>query len=557
MAHRQATALAAQELSSKTGEGQIALPTTAFFPMVVGAVMNRRRFIKSSLSLAALGAAPLGCQDGAPAVHTANRWGAIPAGFEAALLPEDKRPERVLEMFCLGGVSPWESFYTVPEYGKPNKMYWAFHEHTGGLGAKEWYSECGPGAPAYEPFATDSLGTMVNLGPFIHPLRARPDILARMRVWVMVHDIEPHEVAIPLAITGMRLGNPRQAALGSHVMRHWQDRGPADRTAPYTYALYQSTYNLTNNATGASTTGLHPATARPMQVQLGPGTRLARQLPRPATTGYKNSLDSLVNWYSDRFADRLKVAEQLVRSPGFSDFRFSRRSMAQHQVLTALLPPEVLKPATTDLCIFKEPEPLPNPLLDEVTTSIDLARHLLTADQYAAKYVQVLEGGIVTDPNGQGYDAHGAHVAQQGPNLAHALNALMATINRPGESDPKKLNLDKDFVLLNTEFGRAPQPEFTPRNPHGYGSDHWPWGYVVAGFGSFCDQDRRGVVGAIGDDALARQGTTPAEHRAAMLLSMGIWPFTEESFAVGDVRGATSELDAAMILRDRVLGYSA
>ena len=77
------------------------------------------------------------------------------------------------------------------------------------------------------------------------------------------------------------------------------------------------------------------------------------------------------------------------------------------------------------------------------------------------------------------------------------------------------------------------------------------------GFGSFCDAERKGIVGSIGDDALAREATTPAEHRAAMLLAMGIWPFTEESFAVGDVRGATSELDAAMILRSRVLGYNA
>ena len=36
---------------------------------------------------------------------------------------------------------------------------------------------------------------------------------------------------------------------------------------------------------------------------------------------------------------------------------------------------------------------------------------------------------------------------------------------------------------------------------------------------------------------------------------MGCWPFTEESYNVGDMQDAQSELEAAMYLRRTVLGY--
>ena len=147
------------------------------------------------------------------------------------------------------------------------------------------------------------------------------------------------------------------------------------------------------------------------------------------------------------------------------------------------------------------------------------------------------------------------HVYGQGPNLMHLSRRLAAIINEPGEDDPAKLDLDRHFVLLNTEFGRAPMPEITPANPGGRGTNHWPWGYVVVGFGGFVDEDRAGVVGAIGENGRAISSVTPTEHRAAMLLAMGVWPFSSESFAVGDVRGAGSELEAAMKLRTEILGH--
>jgi hypothetical protein len=470
----------------------------------------------------------------------------------------------MLEIFLLGGMSPWETFYTVPENGDPDKggayagqQWWSFQTSQGWMSIPEWYDQCvGGNKPLYEPFATDAAGKTVNLGPLVHALRDRPDMLARMRVWVMAHTVEPHEVAIPFAVAGLGLGNLRMAGLGSHLQRHFSDKAPASRVAPYSYTINLSTINLSHDGTGASSIGLHPASAQPIGLQLGQDPRMPHLLRRPSTAGYREHLDALVGYYTKRFQARLTGNNgENLRAPGFRDFTVARDSMTNHAILSQLLSEELFQSKTADLC----PE---HPLylgtttgLDETTTAIQMARHLLTAGENAPKYVQVLDGGLVTDPAGQGYDSHGAHVLQQGINVTHMCQALSDIVNKPGETDSSKLDLDQHFVLLNTEFGRGPIPEVTPANPYGLGTNHWPWGYVVVGFGGFVDEERSGVVGAIGEDSHATSFFTPTEHRAAMLLAMGVWPFSEESFAVSEVRGATSELEAALALKAKVLGY--
>ena len=174
-----------------------------------------------------------------------------------------------------------------------------------------------------------------------------------------------------------------------------------------------------------------------------------------------------------------------------------------------------------------------------------------------AKYVNVLEGGLYPDPTGLGYDTHRNHVLWSARNVVHMAKRLTEIINEPGEADPQKLDLDRHTVLINTEFGRTPTREFTKVNPDGSGTDHWPWGYVVIAFGGPFDEERRGIVGSIGEDARAIESISPTEHRAAMLQMMGAWPFAQESFAVSEVRGGdlASELESALWLREHVLGY--
>ena len=60
------------------------------------------------------------------------------------------------------------------------------------------------------------------------------------------------------------------------------------------------------------------------------------------------------------------------------------------------------------------------------------------------------------------------------------------------------------------------------------------------GFGGPLDQERSGIVGAIGEDSYGINA-----------------PFTNETFAVSDVVRVQSELDGAAWLKEVVLGYKA
>ncbi|MBJ95538.1 MAG: hypothetical protein CMP23_13835 [Rickettsiales bacterium] len=491
-------------------------------------------------------------------------WGVPPKGSEHTLLPSEARPEAMLEVFLLGGMSPWETFYTVPEFCDPSiggdysgQQWWMFQD--GGRSVESWFGQCDGGSRAlYEPFAADSAGVTVNLGPFIYPLRDRPDILSRLRVWVLRHNVEPHAVAIPFAVAGQGVSNPRMAGLGTHLQRFFGEQD-SERSAPSAYTIYMSSFDRSNNGAAASALGLHPAAAQPIALQLGPNPRLPARLPRPGVADYKSELDALVDHYTRQLRARLDHAiAGGLRSPAYNDFEAIRRAMGSHQVLADLLPSSLFDLPDVTLCSSHPGYPQSAEIFtvtDETTAALEMARHLITAGSAAPRYVQVMEGGVFTDPTGQGYDTHAEHVYGQGPNLMHMCRSLAAIINEPGEDDPNKLDLDRHFVLLNTEFGRAPIPEVTPANPGGRGTNHWPWGYVVVGFGGFADEERSGVVGSIGEDALANLSFTPTEHRAAMLLAMGVWPFSQESFAVGDVTDVGSELDAAIKLREQLLGY--
>ena len=133
-------------------------------------------------------------------------------------------------------------------------------------------------------------------------------------------------------------------------------------------------------------------------------------------------------------------------------------------------------------------------------------------------------------------------------NFDNLLNALSGIINAPGETDPKKLNLDDTLIILNTEFGR------TPGRQGSTGRNHHPYGYVTAFIGGPITGAERGVSGAIGRDGFATKFANPAENRIAALLAMGIWPFAEEGFNVSDATGATTELEAAQQAMAKFLG---
>lgn len=524
-------------------------------------VISRRRFLQVSGS-AALGLSLGRCgesEEAPPLLYpTADGlWGAPDPGQQLGMLPLHRQPQRVLEVFLLGGLCPWDTFYVVPEFGDPARggpfaghQWWTF-QGDGDLSPQSMFARCGGGSrPLLQPFGLDSEGVQVQLGPWVYPLRDRPDILARMRIWVLHHTLEPHEGAIPLGMTGHGRGVARMAGLGAHVQRYHQDRWTQGARAPFAYTIFQSSMDIDSNGDAATAIGLHRASARPMAIRLGPEAPLYEQLLRRAAGGKQGPLDALIGHYTQRLRGRLIAPGRTTeaRSSAVSDYAFAREVMQNHGQLASMFTPDALAVGEAAMCERASQA-------DETQASLRLAVSLLTHPQQPARYVNVVEGGLYTDEAGQGYDTHQHHILQGSPNVVYALRRMAEQINEPGEGDPSKLDLDRDMVLINTEFGRTPVREITEDRPDGTGLDHWPFAYVVVGFGGPIDADRAGVVGAIGENSQPISWHSPTEHRAAMLLSMGIWPFSPEAFAVGDVRDAKDEIEAAARLKEGILGY--
>ena len=482
-------------------------------------------------------------------------WGQPAAHQQEAMLPSNRVPEGVLEWMLLGGLNPWDTFYVVPEFGNPNGgsayagQQWWTYQNDGFTTVPDMFSKCGGGPRTlFEPWLLDTAGVRLNLGPFVWPLRDRPDILKRTRVLVMRHAVEPHEAAIPLALTGHPSGTRHMASLGAHIARYWRTKEPAGRTAPWSYVLYQGRTSVDENLDAALAVGLHDAGTRPLAVRLGGGLDLTEQLERQALGSHANTYDALQAHYLKRLRARLRHRSGVVgRANVLDDYEAAHYGVRAAPELTSLLSKANLTALNASICGESERADLPG-------ACMRLAVQMLRREVQPARHVSVMDAGL--DPySGLGYDTHDNHV-ERSSNVVHFFKTLADNINEPGEDDPNKLDLDRHLVSINTEFGRAPTPERSLQFPTGTGLDHWPFGYVTLLIGGPVDEERNQVVGAISEASLATDYITPAEHRAALLLASGIWPFEAESFRVGDIRDVTTDLEAALWLRERVLGYS-
>ncbi len=486
-------------------------------------------------------------------------FGDPPAGSEAALLPPGRRVRRVLEIFLYGGLSPWESLYLVRAYGKPDdpvhprSQYYAFDDATVD-GNRAAASRCGLAATADigQPFATDELGAQVELGPFARRLWDRPDITARLRLIVQRHRLEPHEAAVPLALTGRPVGQPAAAGLGTHVQRYFQDHPVGDRASPWSYVFATGGVSA-DNVSAAAATGAHPATARPLLIKIDNAEAFVRQLDRTTVRSAAGAgadpvaaHDALVGRYVDDYGRRLRWPDQgPVRARRYDDLAIATATVARHDALAGVLTPELFADRAGVACGRSRAVDVPG-------MSLEAARHLLTHPTEPARYVCVSDIGLYEASGGGGYDTHEDNADVQSRNLDNVLRSLLAIVNGPGEHDPGKLSLDDTLIILNTEFGRTPLPQ-----EDGTGRNHHPYGYTTALLGGTITAVERGVLGAIGPDGNAiASAASPAENRIAALLALGIWPFSPEAFAVSDVPGATTEVEAAQLVTRRLLGVT-
>lgn len=511
--------------------------------------MRRRDFLR--LSGASVGLAS-GLLSYIPEVHGAP-FGDFPAASASKMLPAGVRAKRVLEIFLYGGLSPWETLYFVPEYGQPgdpqfpNQQFYTF----GGSGADSVsaaLSSCGLSAePDGVPFADDANGKTVNLGPFAATLRARTDMTDRMRLLVTRHDLEPHEAAIPLALSGKRVGLPSLAGLGAHVQRYFLDHDTGSRKSPFSYVF--STGGLPgDNVLAAAATGFHPGTARPLLIKVDSAQELYNLLARNAVGNAtdRGNYDAAIAAWVSRYQEQLRYGPtgEILRSKRFSDLAQSSVAVANADAVSQVLDPSLFATVSGSAC--GDGSSINVPFM-----SLKIAAHLLTHPTEPASYVCVSDTGLIEASGGGGYDTHTENSHDTARNLKNVLDALVAIVNAPAENDPAKISLDDTLIILNTEFGRTPTAQ-----DGGNGRNHHPYGYVTAFLGGPITSAQKGVYGAIGPDGMASTWITPAEQRIAALLALGIYPFAQESFFVSDVQGAATEDEAVGSVTLRALGYS-
>ncbi len=478
--------------------------------------------------------------------HAAPLWGDYPDFAKVGMLPVEKQAKNVLDIFLYGGLSPWETFYVVPEYGiEKGHMWWTFQE--GDDNVADTYLKCyGDAAPdMLQDWLVDDLGATVRLGPFTEPLRSRTDIMSRLRAHVVTHTLEPHEAAIPYALSGYRLGDPKLAGVGAAVQHYWQARMPNTGGEPFAYVLFSPGDFPTDNLRAASSVGQHPGTTRPLSIRIQADTSFIDALKRQTLGEMRPQFDAMLNYYTLQYRNRLfwPGASKAVRAQTFNDYKFSLDTLQQTDALIDILEPQYFESVSGTACNESNEPSYPR-------MGLQLARHLLTRPNSLAKYVCVVDGGLITASGGGGYDTHNKHIKDSARNLTNLWTELNDIINEPGEDDPNKLNLDETLVCINTEFGRTPWAQ------NGDGRNHHPYAYVTLMFGGPVGVEQTGLVGAIDDGGYAVGAVSPSESRAAILAALGIYPFSPENYAVSQVFGTGSETEASLWLKETILGVS-
>jgi hypothetical protein len=505
--------------------------------------MRRRDFLRSSA--VAGGAAAAGGMLWSSRASAA--FGDVPPEYASVMLPESARAQSILEVFMYGGVSPWETFLATEDFGKnDNRFLYAFYDRT-----LEACAGCGYQTSEDKlltPFATDSAGKQIFLGPFLQPLLARPDILDRMRIVVNSHDLEPHEAAIPLAICGRTLGSPSMASLGTHVARYFVEREVEARGAPYAYGFATAGgFIPTDNVLSMVATGLHPGSARPLLIKVDNVSRLNELLDRTAVGGesQREKYDTLMRAYFAGYQAKLRFGADgpALRAGRFHELLQASRSIENAASVKDVLDPELFKKIPGVSCEDQNEINVP-------AMSLKIAAHLLTHPTTPAKHCCVIDTGLNEADGGGGYDTHEEMTFTQARNLKNLLTNLMSHVNKPGEGDPAKVDLDKTMIVLNQEFGRTPTPQ-----DGGFGRNHWPYGYMQVYIGGPITKAQQGVYGSIDESGRAKTFTTPTENRIAALLAMGIFPFDSAAYSNSDVQGQSNDGLAIADATRRILGY--
>lgn len=504
----------------------------------ISATLSRRGFLSAGAAL--VGSFAIG--RGGDSYATGKlAWGDYPDNLKAYQLPAKLQAKNVLELFVLGGLSPWETFYGSddPAYGEAtDSMWWSFQQ---GAGSLPYWVAKNPDCkyPPLIDFMPDSLGHMVKFGTLSEPLRSRADILDRLRLHVVSHTIYPHDFARALAATGLSGGAPRLAGLGTVVGHYQLEHSPA---------LMAPSYVLTEGPTllpSASRVGFHPVAARPLELRVTGNPSPLFQTVEPVPTPVHNLAQAMKASYYQRHSWPNMGGH--VRSASLANLDSIDAQLAGLEALGKVLTPDdFVSPAGTSTAGAY--------IHDLTQTKMKMAAKILTQTGGAARHVTVVDTGFATGDSAFGvaaYDFHTSFAKQAVDRYPPMWKRLCGVINQPGEANPAKIDLDQTLVVINTEFGRSPEQQDGQ-----LGRNHHPMAYVTAMFGGPVGKAQKGIVGAIDADAAPVGALSPVETRMAVLVALGIYPFSKETFNYTDVPGAKSPEEALTKLNQIVLGVT-
>jgi hypothetical protein len=460
------------------------------------------------------------------------------------------RDFKILEIFLYGGLSPWETFYVDrpaglldwdPEAWDTSSGAWRGSFIKKGEGLEDFADGDLSFSRSFDPARPN-----VHLSAVTKPLWEGDDPLVdRMRVVVLQHNQAPHEGAIPLALTGLRIGNPRASGIGAAIDRHVRVGGGADGANQIFPAAYFLEPQIFSEFDAGISTGLHGAAHRPLRLPLG-GGRLVGALARDNLPPAQNVYDALLSGNTAAFGDALSHhADSPLRSRGYTGYVAAQTALRHGPTLAPLVNQEDPPPGTSN---FEK--------------NLDLALTLLNREE---ENESVGYACAVTESDA--FDAHdkddiGAEtLGKLGPVLA----ALRTRAQRAPGGETPRLDLDNTLVLLNTEFGRTPwwqgygdSPDDQPDEDMAGGRNHHPRGTVNVLIGGPITS--RGFAGRMTEAGSADQANcfTPTDVRACLLMAAGINPIHNDIFSVSDLsqpaEGTEKPADVLSGLRRRVFG---
>ena len=478
---------------------------------------------------------------------------------------------KILELFLPGGLSHWETFWVDLTNGNPD---WKPGQagYDAAMAATQWYCEAA-GLPAEDTICFGNCGQSreIGWGPATHPLR-HPALFDRTRMVVLKHSFLPHEVAVPYALTGTRLGSPRHAGSGSVIETAAQSN--LRRAKPYSYVLTPQFMGFNRFVHSATATGRLPGASRPLRIKMGDTNlqdRLDRTHDSDATLiARQESADALFNSYRGQYRDllRRRSFEDPLKSSGFSSYDASADALVRADALTELFPDARMEVTENPPYCVGHPQQFTDfgedPVDNTTEKALNLARHLLIDGD--ARYVMVYDSGL-EQPGGAPYDTHSGDPVETPEdfvrittgNLYNALKHLVDQIDLTGGSDPSKINLNDTMVVINSEFSRTVTPEGS--GGVGPGRNHEPRGYVGLYIGG--PVNSRSVTGSIdlstgvADDSVA---FNHADYRAGIYLASGIKFMEPTIFGTTDftdrILNPGSEAMTMQNVRRDILGIS-